>query len=139
MWILVYSWIVTLTSVAAYLSRFQWSAYFLSFAPRPLHSRILNSIKENKSFNFLHNIIHSMLPTFLLSTAKQISLPWLCQTVFHAITSILVLFCYWLLKYIKSIIYIVVFKITNDSVGHLYNFSDFVWWKGEQSNIAQNQ
>jgi len=40
---------------------------------------------------------------------------------------------YCLLSNVKSIRRLVMFKIRNVSVGHLYDFSDFVWSQSEQS------
>ena len=109
--------------------------------------------REAKPLNSLQKITQSVLPNFRIADMQQNSLFWLCQNevhynnlrtgtngvqLFSALKhnhAVLLLFRRWycLLKNIKSIRELVMFKITNVNVGHLYNFSDFIWRKTEQS------
>ena len=101
---------------------------------------------ENIPLKFLHNIIRSVFLVFQIAEMKQESFCWLYQRqVNHNILhncnngvplmktlkekrSFLLLFPRWycILKNIKSIRELVMFKITDVKLGHLYQFPTYV-------------
>jgi hypothetical protein len=107
--------------------------------------------RDSKRLHFLKKLYQTVLTTYRIAEMKSYS--WCCQievhySNLHTGTSgvqlikaqqqnrayfFLVRRWYCLLKNIKSIRELVVFKITNVKVGHLCNFSDFTWRKSEPS------
>jgi len=122
------------------------SRYFCHQTTRPewFHLGVQN--RENKPLKFLHKIILSVFPASRIAVMKQETFCWLyqsqinhsnlhnCNIVVPLMETLkqnrpfLLLFrrWYYILKNIKSIRQLVVFKITNVNVGQLYKFPTYV-------------
>ena len=102
--------------------------------------------RENKPLKFIHKIIRSVFSAFRIAAMKQETFCWLYQSQvnhsnlhnFNTVVPLmetlkqnrpfLLIFrrWYYILKNIKSIRQLVMFKITNVNVGHLYKFPTYV-------------